>query len=192
MSFMCRTPGCSCCSKEDLWLGRVRSGLSPAERKDANWTTSTCESMLYLTLYSPTDSSHPFIVFPVDSVLNSFSANSSPETRFAFRYDDVIDVLIMDNRSYTASSSNATTSGGEWSSFVDSVAGVVVQTGGCESFKDLLAKGRAEAREKGELEEEKEAEDKDSKHVSLGRKGGVSYAAIDEKLKAREMFREEY
>lgn len=140
----------------------------------------------------PNSPSVLFSVFPVDSVLNSFSANSSPETRFGFRYDDVIDVLIMDNRSYTASSANATTSGGEWSSFVDSVAGVVVQTGGCESLKELLAKGRAEAREKGELEQQNEPEDKEGKLVSLGRKGGVSYAAVDEKLRAREMFREEY
>lgn len=39
----CHTRGCTCGARSDLWLGRVRSGLSPAERKSARWTMSSCE-----------------------------------------------------------------------------------------------------------------------------------------------------
>lgn len=100
----------------------------------------------------------------------------------------------MDARSYTASSAFTPTSGtSEWSSFVDALASVVVQTGGCNSLRELLEKVRDEAREKGEwVKEEQEREDgENGLRVELGRKGGVSYAAIDERLRAREMFRED-
>ena len=127
----------------------------------------------------------------MDSVLDSFSKHSSPETRFNQCYTDLIDVIIMDARTYTASSAHSTTSANaEWTSFADSIAAMIVQTGGCESFKELLQKGRQEAIARGEMAGENE--ECRSKQVALGvgKRGGVTYAAVDERLVARDMFRE--
>jgi hypothetical protein len=129
----------------------------------------------------------PLIDFPIDTVLTSFSTNSSPETRFGFTYADVYDVLIMDDRSYTESSSTS----GEWPSFSQSVASVVMRAKGCESLQQLLVQERAEAREKGEMGEQARAKDETKEVYLSGGKSGVVYAAFDERLTARELFKEE-
>lgn len=35
---------CSCCPAQSVWLNKVRSGLTPIERKAARWSTTSCES----------------------------------------------------------------------------------------------------------------------------------------------------
>lgn len=126
-------------------------------------------------------------VFPVPTVLNSFTKNSSPEQRFGFNYTDVHDCLIMDARSYTASSSSTTTS--EWLSFSNNVAELVMRAAGCETLGSLLARERHLARERGELVTPKSS----TKEVKLGKgSGGMRYAAFEETLVARELFREDF
>ena len=117
-------------------------------------------------------------VFPAETVLASFSKSSSPEKRFGFDYTDVQDVLLMDNRDYDAS--------GDWGSFAELVARAVLEAMGSETLKDLLSRERHAAVKSGEV-----CTPGTKQYVCL-RKGaeGISYAAFDEQLKARGLFRE--
>lgn len=167
---VCFSPTCKCCTGAELWLGRVRSGLSPSERRAASWTTTTC-TPAFSTITSPiltplTPSAllnSP--VFPIDTVLDSFQTNSSPERRFGFAYTDAVDVLIVDERPYSAP-------GDDWNAFAQGVTRAVCRARGAEDFEDLLRKEKAGAREGGELPE-----------------GEV--LVFGEGMKARTMFREE-
>ncbi|KAL8283094.1 hypothetical protein RQP46_005872 [Phenoliferia psychrophenolica] len=159
----CTTLACKCCTGSELWLGRVRSGLNPAERRAASWTTTT--------------------FFAVDSVMDSFQTNSSPERRFGFKYEDNRDCLIVDERPYSAS--------GDWESFAQGVADVVIQARGANNLKELLGNERVRAMDEGELQPPSSGEVRLMRRGKAGAEGDLAYSVYAETLKARTMFREQ-
>lgn len=123
--------------------------------------------------------------FPSETVLDSFGKTSHPEQRHGYKYTDVYEALVMDNRSYAAV---ARETGNTWKTFINTVAAVVVRTAGCEDYDGLMSKMRAEARETGELPSSKGS----SAVASTKDKDGIRYATIEENLTARKMFREQW
>ena len=121
-SASCRT-SCTCCASESVWLSRVRSGLTPLERRTAPWTTST--------------------FFPLDSVLDSLASSSSPERRFGRAFGGALDVLVVDNRPYA--------DGGDWDGFLGAVGEAFVRARGYKEPHSLLQDERREALEVGEM-----------------------------------------
>ncbi|KAK4704186.1 hypothetical protein P7C70_g2026, partial [Phenoliferia sp. Uapishka_3] len=156
----CNTSTCKCCSGSEIWLGRVRSGLCPAERRAASWTTTT--------------------FFPTDTVMDAFRSGSSPEHRFGFAYTDARDVLIIDNRPYS--------SPGDYQSFSANVADVVMTSRGAMRFEDLLRSERSAAMSSGELHPPSEHEVTVMRRDKAD-KGVVALVAL-ENFKGRWMFRE--
>lgn len=118
----CATPDCSCHLRSDLWLTKVRSGLTPEARRRASWTTST--------------------FFPVDTILNSF-ASSSPEKRFGFSFRDVTELLVMD--------ATGSGSWDEFAEEVASIVISARLDDGSEDFTRLLREERRLAVERGEM-----------------------------------------
>lgn len=160
---------CSCCSPTDLWLNKVRSGLSPIERKAARWSTTS--------------------YFPVDTVLPSLLRSSSPETRFHSNpYPDSFDCLILDSSSYTSPTQ------GDWTTFADSVAQAVLAAQGFETPSELTRHERTKATERGEMDQgEWERMCVAAKPEGGGGKGKSGRKVVyicEEELTARSMFRE--
>ncbi|KAM0755569.1 hypothetical protein T439DRAFT_351342 [Meredithblackwellia eburnea MCA 4105] len=157
----CVTQMCKCCSGAELWLGRVRSGLSPAERRSAKWSTTT--------------------FFAVDTVMDSLLKNSSPERRFGFKYTDCIEMLVVDERPYNSSRS-------DWTSFAEGISSIICQVRESADFHGLLKKERALAMESGELQPPagvvKIGKSGNSTELEM------THAVYMENLTARTMFRE--
>ncbi|GAA5846226.1 hypothetical protein JCM3766R1_000756 [Sporobolomyces carnicolor] len=117
---------CSCCPAQSVWLNKVRSGLTPIERKTARWSTTS--------------------YFPVDSVLTSLARSSSPEARFHSEpYPDALDCLILDSAPYASATHD------EWATFADSVARAVLLARGFETPSELTRFERKGAIERGEM-----------------------------------------
>lgn len=126
---------CHCHPGEEIWLTRVRSGLTPAQRRSANWTASTRS---LLPPFSPT-----IRILELNTLchlisdlvghgmaLESFSRNYSPERRYGRQFEDVVDLLIFDNRSDQEPH--------DWHSFSEIVAKHVLQSRGCASWEELV------------------------------------------------------
>lgn len=111
--------------------------------------------------------------------MDSFQTNSSPERRFGFSYTDNRDVLIVDERPYSAS--------GDWDSFATGVAALVGAVRGADCLKDLLGKERRRAMDDGELMPPSDGEVR----LMRRRKDELAYSVYAENLKARVMFREQ-
>ncbi|GAA5882796.1 hypothetical protein JCM16303_002461 [Sporobolomyces ruberrimus] len=162
---------CSCCTPSDIWLNKVRSGLSPIERKAARWSTTS--------------------YFPVDTVLPSLLRSSSPEARFhPDPYTDSFDCLILDSSAYASPTHDS------WTNFADSVAHAVLTSQGFETPSELTRKERKRAIERGEMEEGEWERMCVAARPEQGRKGKddgkrVVYVC-EEEMTARLIFREAY
>ncbi|KAK4050416.1 hypothetical protein OIV83_003486 [Microbotryomycetes sp. JL201] len=158
---------CSCCrNKSELWLSRVRSGMSPSERKSAHWTVSS--------------------FFPMDKALLSFASTSS-ETRHGHRYTDCYDVLIMDNMPLAHSnttSCGALSSQAMWQTFLGNLGAEILQAKGLSTVLELYEEARTQAIASGEPVPPL------ANHVT-GRYDEDHRASPTEYLIAREMFRED-
>ncbi|GAA6007538.1 uncharacterized protein JCM10292_003919 [Rhodotorula paludigena] len=163
--------GCICCSESDLWLNRVRSGLTPVERKAARWTTTT--------------------YFPRDSVLSSLLKSSSPELRFQDTpFADSLDAVILDATPLTSSTHD------KWTNFADSVAEAVLQARDCATIGELIFREKSAAAECGDMGEreweEVHACAADGDRGPTGRSGSKKVVYVcEEGLTARNIFREE-
>ncbi|GJN92035.1 hypothetical protein Rhopal_005063-T1 [Rhodotorula paludigena] len=163
--------GCTCCSESDLWLNRVRSGLTPVERKAARWTTTT--------------------YFPRDSVLSSLLKSSSPELRFQDTpFADSLDAVILDATPLTSSTHD------KWTNFADSVAEAVLQARDCATIGELIFREKSAAAECGDMGEreweEVHACAADGDRGPTGRSGSQKVVYVcEEGLTARNIFREE-
>ncbi|GAA5917868.1 hypothetical protein JCM8208_006524 [Rhodotorula glutinis] len=114
---------CSCCRTGDMWLNRVRSGFSPAERRAARWTTSS--------------------FFPRDSILSTLLKSSSPESRFHDApYDDTYDALIFDSSPSTHD---------QWTAFADDVARALLEAQQCDTIGELFRREHKAALDRGEM-----------------------------------------
>ncbi|GAA6063813.1 hypothetical protein JCM10212_001644 [Sporobolomyces blumeae] len=120
--------GCSCCAPTDIWLNRVRSGMTPVERKAARWSTTT--------------------YFPIDSVLPSLFRSSSPESRFQSEpFSDCYDCLVLDASPYSSPTHDS------WTLFGDAVAQALLSALDVESVSELSRNERRDAVERGEMVE---------------------------------------
>ncbi|GAA5867512.1 hypothetical protein JCM1840_002532 [Sporobolomyces johnsonii] len=162
---------CTCCNAGDLWLNKVRSGLTPIERKAARWTTST--------------------YFPLDTVLSSLLRSSSPETRFhSAPYSDSMDCLILDASPYSSLTHDS------WAAFAESVAQAVLAAQGCETVGELATREREAAVRRGDMSEREwermcvAAEEGREKKGKDGKAKKVVYVC-EEGMTARGLFREE-
>ncbi|GAA6024335.1 hypothetical protein JCM11491_000380, partial [Sporobolomyces phaffii] len=164
--------GCSCCSPSDIWLNKVRSGLSPHERKAARWSTTS--------------------YFPLDTVLSSLLRSSSPEARFhAEPYSDSFDCLVLDASPYSSPTHDS------WTTFADSVAHAVLGAQAFETPSDLTRHERRLAVARGEMDEgEWERMCVAAKPDPNGGGGGKNAKRVvyvcEEELTARLVFREPY
>ncbi|KAM0793737.1 hypothetical protein ACM66B_001159 [Microbotryomycetes sp. NB124-2] len=160
-------PTCSCCrNKSELWLSKIRSGLSPNERKNAHWTVSS--------------------FFPVDKALSSF-ANTSSETRHGHRYTDCYDALIMDNQPYPLAAAMCGSSSSEamWQSFLGNLGAAILQAKKLVTVMDLYEEARDQAIKQGEPLQPSEVE------VDPSGDRTVHRVVIEEDFVARNMFRED-
>ncbi|GAA5940278.1 hypothetical protein JCM1841_003586 [Sporobolomyces salmonicolor] len=162
---------CTCCNAGDLWLNKVRSGLTPIERKAARWTIST----------------H----FPLDTVLSSLLRSSSPETRFhAAPYSDSVECLILDASPYSSVTHD------RFAAFAESVAQAVLAAQGCQTVVELATREREAAVRRGEMSEGEwermcvVAEEDREKKGKDGKVKKVVYVC-EEGMTARGLFREE-
>ncbi|GAA5910583.1 uncharacterized protein JCM6883_003225 [Sporobolomyces salmoneus] len=165
--------GCSCCKFSDIWLNKVRSGLSPIERKAARWSTTS--------------------YFPIDTVLSSLLRSSSPEARFhTDPYLDSYDCLILDSSPYASPTHDS------WSTFADSVAQAILFAQGLSTPSELTRKEREGAIERGEMEPgefEKLCAAAGGETIERGSKGKEAKKVVyvcEEELTARNIFREAY
>lgn len=109
----CAEKGCSC-ARNEMPLARVRSGMSPVERKGAKWTTTT--------------------VLPADTILASLSKSSSPETRFHDKpYQDVLEAVVLDTSPYSSATHDS------WLAFATQVAENLLAAQGYACFDAMLA-----------------------------------------------------
>ncbi|GAA5878825.1 hypothetical protein JCM3774_000976 [Rhodotorula dairenensis] len=115
----CANTRCSC-ARSEMPLARVRSGLSPVERKTAKWTTTT--------------------VLPTNTILASLAESSSPETRFhSGPYQDVIEAVVLDASPYSSPTHDS------WLAFADRVAQNLVEAQGYTCFEAMFADALAKA-----------------------------------------------
>ncbi|GAA5923748.1 uncharacterized protein JCM15063_003750 [Sporobolomyces koalae] len=160
---------CTCCKPSDIWLDKVRSGLTPIERKAARWSTTS--------------------FFPVDTVLDSLGKSSSPETRFqSAPYQDCYECLVLDASPYASPTHDS------WTTFADSFAAAVLEAQEFQSSQELTRHERARAIERGEISQDEW--DKMCVAARYDQSGNGKTAAkkvvyvCEEQLTARVIFRE--
>lgn len=132
----CAEKRCSC-ARNEMPLARVRSGMSPVERKGAKWTTTTGTSKalrhfrnglipVSLAVRSP--------VLPTDTILASLSGSSSPETRFHDQpYQDVLEAVVLDASPYSSATHDS------WLAFATQVADDLLAAQGYACFDTMFA-----------------------------------------------------
>lgn len=181
---------CSCCEQANLWLCRVRSGYSPAERKAARWTTTSCP-LHFVPFERHAADALRLSVLPQDSILSSFLKSSSPELRFHDApFSDTYDALVLDATRDTHD---------KWATFADAVAQAILHAQECETIGQLLHREKEGAVERGEMDAQRW--ERLHTHAVIHERGGrqrdgqeprrkVAFVC-EETLTARRIFREE-